>query len=235
MPSGDGPARTIRTAVVTGQHPIDVRAFNQLFRTLPEVDFYPQHLDDFGAASEEERRWYDVVVFYHFHQATPGAEQGWWETGIRAAIEGLGETDQGILVLHHAILAFPDWPLWSELCGIRDRRFGYHPGQTLRINVADSEHPITRSLPDWEMVDETYTMADAGDGSEILLTTEHPLSMRTIAWARRFRNARVLCFQSGHDGAAFTHPQVRTVMARGIRWLAGRSDGEGGGTRCGRS
>ena len=42
-------------------------------------------------------------------------------------------------------------------------------------------------------------MADAGGDNHILLTTDHPRSMRTLAWTRTFRHSRVFCLQPG-DG-----------------------------------
>ena len=72
------------------------------------------------------------------------------------------------------------------------------------------------------MVDETYAMNDAGQGSDILLTTDHPKSMHTIAWTRQFKQARVFCLASGHDNRTYLDPSFRAVVARAIRWLAGR-------------
>ena len=144
-----------------------------------------------------------------------------WRT-FREAIEQLGENQAGILVLHHAILAFPQWPLWSDLCGIQDRSFGFKVDQNLHVDIVDSQHPILRGLAPWEMVDETYIMADPGDDSDLLLTTDHPESMKTLAWTRQYKNARVFCCQSGHDNQVFADSNFRTVIARGIQWLAGR-------------
>ena len=72
------------------------------------------------------------------------------------------------------------------------------------------------------MVDETYTMADAGPGSEILLTIDHPKSMKTIAWTRQFKRSRVFCFQSGHDDRTWANASFREVLRRGIHWCAAR-------------
>ncbi len=47
-------------------------------------------------------------------------------------------------------------------------------------------------------------------------------SMKVLAWARQYKNARVFCCQSGHDNQVFADPNFRTVIARGIQWLAGR-------------
>jgi type 1 glutamine amidotransferase len=66
-------------------------------------------------------------------------------------------------------------------------------------------------------------MNDAGEGSDVLLTTVHPESMKTIAWTRQYKNARVFCYQSGHDNQAYANPNFRKVVARGIHWLAGRT------------
>jgi len=125
-------------------------------------------------------------------------------------------------VLHHALLAFPEWQVWNDIVGIQDRSFGYHQNETLTIEVANPDHPITRGLSNWTMVDETYTMADAGEGCEVLLTAEHPKSMKTIAWTRQHEDARVFCFESGHDHQTWPDPNFREVVRRGIQWCAGR-------------
>lgn len=220
----------IKTAVVTGGHAFDVPGLHALFRSasgalphLPGVEAYIQHMDDFASSPQEVRDGYDVVLFYIMLMEGP-TDDGlpWYQGKPKAALEHLGETEQGIFVLHHAILAYPKWDVWRDIVGIADRSFGFHYGQRLRIQVADPGHPITQGLADWEMVDETYTMQDAGEGSQVLLTADHPLSMRTIAWTRQHKNARVFCFQSGHDDQAFAHPSFRAVIGRGIHWLARR-------------
>ena len=214
---------TQKVAVVTGRHPFDVLGFHAMFRSMPDADCYVQHMEDFSNSPAEVRASYDVVIFYNMHTETPtGEEPRWCERGIKAALEGLGGGKQGIFVLHHAILAFPDWPLWSEIVGIPDRHFGFYHDESIHVEVANPEHPITRGLAPWDMVDETYTMADAGPGSEILLTVDHPRSMRTIGWTRRYKGSRVFCLELGHDNSAFAHPVFRTLVSRGIAWCAGK-------------
>ncbi len=205
---------TITAAVITGEHMFDVPGFHAAFRSMSDVDYYAQSLENFVADLGGARDEYDVLVFYNFHRPAPDARTA-------EALESLGETSQGIVVLHHALLAFPEWPRWSQVCGIDDRTFGYHMDQRVPVQVADPDHPITTGLADWELPDETYTMSSAEEGSRILLTTDHARSMRTLAWTRRFGKSRVFCFQSGHDNAAYADPGFRTVLHRGIRWAAG--------------
>ncbi len=220
----------IKTAVITGEHPYDVVGFQSMLRSLPEIEAYPQNMWDFITDPARGPGDYEVLLFYNCHHGTPAQEDGKLEPGtskqsgaIKEILEGLADGDQGIFLLHHALVAFPDWPLWRELSGMRQR--GNVPvafDQTVRIDVADTEHPLTAPLEPWDIVDETYIIDDADEDSHILLTTNHPQSMKTIAWTRTFGKARVFCYQNGHDNQAYSNPGFRAVVGRGIQWLAGR-------------
>jgi type 1 glutamine amidotransferase len=212
----------VRTAVVTGQHPYDVPAFIDCLDALDGIAAYPQHMEDFCADAGGARDTYEAVIFYHFHQATPTGQGPWYEAPMKAALERIGQTPQGVVVLHHAILAFPQWPFWAELVGIEDRSFSFHIGETVHVEIANADHPITQGLEPWTQVDETYLMADPGAGSEALLTTEHPKSMKCLAWTHEFGKARIFCLQLGHDRSAYEEPRFREVLARGVQWVARR-------------
>jgi type 1 glutamine amidotransferase len=189
---------------------------------MPGIEFLPQELENYVADFGRVRRRYDAVAFYNYHQDLIG-------DGMRpetaAALEELGETEKGIVLWHHGLVAFPRWKLWAGLSGIEDRTFTAHKGQTIGVQVAGVGHPITAGLESWEMVDETYLMEARPCDSEILLTADHPLSMKAIAWTREYGRARVFCFQPGHDRDAYSNPSFRTVLARGIRWAAGGLEG----------
>ena len=215
--------KPVKTAVVTGGHSYDVVNFRDLFHELRGVKGYVQHIDDFASSPQEVRDSYECVVFYTMLRKEPDdAGQPNYAGKPRAALEHLGESGQGILVLHHAILGSAGWPLWNELVGIRDRSFGYHHDESVRVEMADGTHPITHGLAPWEMIDETYTMADPGTDSTVLLTTRHPKSMRTLGWTRTHKNARVFCFQCGHDNQTWENAGFREVLRRGIHWCARR-------------
>ena len=199
-------------AVVTGEHGFQEKQFDAVFENMDGIQFVREDLDVF--VDDPGQKDYDTVVFYNFHRPYPTEAQA-------AAILGLTARGQGIVILHHAILAFPEWDVYSEMCGIADRGFGYHPRQTLEVHVADTTHPITAGMTDWEMGDETYTMDSAGDDSDILLTVAHPNSMEVLGWAREYGNSRIFCLQSGHDDITFSNPNFREVLKRGIQW-AGR-------------
>ncbi len=206
---------TIKTAVITGGHFFDVPGFHAIFRDMPQVDSYIQLEANWAADVGNVLDTYDVFLFYNMPRGLP-------EERTRPVLEQLGESGQGIFLLHHAILAYEQWPFWSELVGISDRSFGYDHAQELSVQIADPDHPITHGIQPWQMVDETYSMASAGDDSHLLLTTDHPNSMHVLGWTRQFRNARVFCFQSGHDNLTYTDPNFRKTILRGIQWCARR-------------
>ncbi|MCX7805500.1 MAG: ThuA domain-containing protein [Planctomycetota bacterium] len=225
----------IRTAVVTGKHPYDVPAFQRMWRELPGVDAYPQHLEEFASSPAATRAGYEVLVFFNFHQAIPtGEEVGGGSTKasrlearldarIKDAMAALGQTVQGILVLHHALLAWPGWERWSAVCGMADRSFGQVNCDRVRTLVLDADHPVTRGLSGWEMDDEIYEMGPPDQGCRILLGTDHPRSMRALAWVHDLGRSRVFVYQSGHDAKAFSNDSFRRVLASAIAWLAGRT------------
>jgi hypothetical protein len=211
----------LKTAVITGGHSFELIEFHQLFRSLSSLDVYIQHLEDFSSSPQEVRDSYDALVFYFMPREGPTDDgQPGWRGKPKRALEHLSETGQGLVILHHALLAYPDWSVWTELVGIENSAFDYYHDETIKVYPSDVAHPITAGLSPWAIVDETYEMADAGKGSEILLTTDHPKSLKTIGWTRSFGGSRVFCFELGHDHLAWEDPSFRTVLERGVLWSA---------------
>jgi hypothetical protein len=212
----------LTVAVVTGGHSYDVPNFHRLFRQMAGLECYIQHVDDFTSSPQPVRESYGVVLFYSMMMAEPQDEgQPWYAGEPRTALAGLGRTQQGIVLLHHALVAYPEWGYWRTMAGITARSDGYDLDQRIRLHVADPDHPITQGLRDWEMVDETYRLPAASEDSHVLVTTDHPASMPTLAWTRMHGNSRVFCFECGHDNQAWADERFRTLLRRGIRW-AGR-------------
>ena len=182
---------------------------------------------------------YDVVVFFNWHLDTPPAiEKGWWQQGTTEVLKQLGNQEQGIVVLHHAITAFPQWEFWSQLMGNRHEERSWHFenlgdlvkelsfDETLHIEIADSDDPITAGLVPWDIRGETWGPTIGGfpgPDCHVLLTTNHPkMRMKAIAWKLQFRRSRVFCFQPGHDNYSWADKNFRKVLLRGIQWAACR-------------
>lgn len=215
------PTNPLTVAVITGGHSYDVPNFHRFFRNLAGVDAYIQHLDDFATSTDAVRDSYDVLLFYIMMMEGPTDALPGFRGKPRRVLERLAQTGQGIVVMHHALLAYPEWPAWNALVGIGDRKLhGYSHDETLAIQVVDSTHPITQGLQDWTLVDETYAMADADADNQLLLTVDHADSMRTIAWARTYGQSRIFCLQLGHDNQAWADQNFQTLVRQGIAWSA---------------
>ena len=212
MPSSTQP---IMTAVITGNHPFEVIEFTNLFRHMPGIDPYPQYLENWADDLSHVRDRYQAIVFYNMHMEPPNEK-------VKAALEALGQVEQGIVFLHHGLLGFPKWQVWSSIIGIQNRSFSYSNGETVHVQIADPDHPITKGQSPWTMIDETYAMDEAGPDSHVLLTTDHPKSLRTLAWTRKYEKSRVFVLASGHGKETYANPNFQTVLLRGIQWAAGR-------------
>lgn len=215
--------KPIQMAVVTGGHSFNVIEFHRLFRQLENIEVYIQHMDDFASSSAEIRHSYDVILFYTMLLDGPTDDGHPWYAGKpKSVLEELGQIGQGIFMLHHSILAYREWPIWSQIVGFSDLTHDVTMAQTLFVEVEEHEHPITSGISGWDMVDETYKMCDPEPDSQILLTTKHPTSMRVLAWTRQYKNSRVFCYQSGHDSRTWDNPNFITMLWRGIEWCARR-------------
>jgi hypothetical protein len=74
----------------------------------------------------------------------------------------------------------------------------------------------------FEIHDEAYAGFETDPEATVLLTTNHPKSGKEIAWVKTYGNSRVLYLQLGHDHFAYENPDYARLVARGIRWSAGR-------------
>ncbi len=216
-------SENISVAVITGGHAFDVPNFHILFDNVPGADCYIQHIENFCADVGKVQEEYDVVLFYTMPRGIPSQEGRGPHRRIGPALEKLGKTKQGIFILHHGVLTYGEWDVFSKLVGIKNREIdSFDHDINLRIEITNSNHPITTDLEPWDMIDETYVMQEPEASCEILLETNHPKSMNAIAWTHDVDEARVFCFQSGHDNQTYVNPGFRTVLERGIQWCAGR-------------
>ena len=86
----------------------------------------------------------------------------------------------------------------------------------LSTSAALALDDIDLNLEDFTTTDETYLMKGPTGESRTLLTTDHPRSMREIAWTRANGDSRVFCLQLGHDsvGWASSAEQSDQVVGR---------------------
>ena len=208
-------------AVVVGYHSFDVRSFQDMLESFSGIHCYIQHLEQFTSSPEQVRDSYDAVVFYTMEHRTPDEDRPWYEGSVKEAMEHLGECGQGLVVLHHSLLAFENWPVWKELSGLDPALYqDYRLDVPQSYGIVSAEHPITKGLRDFEMEDEIYICETVHPvpGMEILVEAKEGGNMNAVAWTKTYRNARVFSFQAGHGPSVYDHEAFRTILRRGILW-----------------
>lgn len=210
----------LKVAVLVECHPFDIVNFQKMLWSFEDCDCFVQAFDLF-AQDEVNQESYDVVLYYNM--SLPKLAE---ENPVRKYLEEkLGNTKQGIILLHHALLSFPKWDLWTKVSGVKvrceDGVFQYHQNETVNEHIMDASHPITEGIKDFTLVDETYIIGEPDEeGNKILVTTNNAQSIKNIAWTRTYKNSRVFCYASGHDNKAYENETFRKLIHNAILWAS---------------
>lgn len=210
----------VRALLITGGHDHET-AFYTLFEGYNDLAWLPVASSTTAYQSDLRPR-YDVVIMYDFSRDLD--EKG--KKNLREFVE----SGKGIVVLHHALLNYQEWPWWyEEVVGGRYRLKSEKnaPSSTVKdrqqiyVRLAD-EHPVTAGISPFHIVDETYKRMWFSPRIKPLLTTDNPNSDRALAWVGPCASSRVIAIQLGHGHTAFGHPSYRALVHRAILWSAGR-------------
>ncbi len=218
----------IRVLVVTGGHGFEAKPFYAMFDSIPDVTTHEASYPNVADALEPELADnFDVIVFYDM-----------WAQGItpqqQTAFAALLKRGIGVVALHHTLAAHQNWPEYQQIIGgkyhlidqvVGDKKVAkssYAHGQDIKVHIANADHPITKGLKDFEIHDETYKDYSTDPEATVLLTTDHPTSDRELAWTKTYEQSRVVYIELGHDHLAYENPSYRKLVARAIRYVAGR-------------
>ena len=211
--------KKLQVAVLVENHPYDVVSFQKMLDSWDDCDCFVQPIDLF-VQDEINRDRYDVVLWYNMNWNEPA--EG---SALRRYMEqNIGKNGQGIVLMHHALLTFQGWPLYTQVCGLSDRggdHFRFHQNEVVHQHILPVSHPITAGVEDFTITDETYSIGEPDQpGNTVLITTDNQSGVRNIAWVRQYRGSRVFCYASGHDNAAYADPNVRRILHQGLLWAA---------------
>ena len=208
----------IRVLVVTGGH-----TYPTSFYTVFEQ---PGIAWDHVASSEEAyksdlRERYDVLVLYDMPKTLSA-------TGAQN-LRAFAEAGNGIVVVHHAIVSYPEWDWYRDLIGGRylDKPLGdraastYRHDEQMRIAIAHA-HPVTEGLTAFSVRDETYKGMWLAPTNTVLLTTDNPTGDPPVAWISAYPHSRVVTIQLGHGPESHRDKSYRRLVLNSIRWSSER-------------
>jgi type 1 glutamine amidotransferase len=160
---------------------------------------------------------YDVVIQYagnRSHACTPDQL-----AGLRRFVERGG----GYVPLH-----FTTANADADFLAFVGASFNGHPPHgPFQVRVSDADHPITHGLGNIDIEDECYrSVLPDRTSLRVLMTSHHPDPKEAIdgepsAWVKEIGRGRLFYSALGHDARSFSHPGLRELLTRGIRWAAG--------------
>jgi type 1 glutamine amidotransferase len=217
-------AQKIKVLLVTGGHGFEHGPFYDVFNVQQNItyDTLVQPKANALIASPEVNQ-YDVLVFYDMVDSI--------QPRVQQAYINLLKKGKAMIFLHHSLVSYQDWPEYVRIVG---GQYHTHPvvvrGDTLRANyehdvtlpvmVSDKRHPVTRGIPDFQIVDERYGECEIKVSVKPLLSTTHSKSMRNLAWIHHYGNSDVIYIQLGHGPTAFANANYRKLIQQAIAWSA---------------
>ncbi len=216
-----------KVLIITGGHGFEREPFFKMFSDNATLAFTAaEHAKGSATAwDREDLTNFDAVVLYDMPMKITDAQ--------KAKVLSLFAKGTGLVVLHHALVSFPDWSDYERIIGGRwpqppkgqpqvSDKVGYQHDVEVPVVIADTKHPITAGLRDFSLRDEIYWGFRVGTDVHPLLTTTHPKSGNPLMWTRTEGKSRIVFLQLGHDHFAFDNPNFRELVARSIIWSTAR-------------
>ena len=210
-----GSAKKLQVLVLVGGHPFQVKPFHELFESFPDMKCTFVEEKAGGEAFDNIDHWpYDAIVLYNHNKNLPEKQR---QNFLKLMDRGVG-----LVVLHHGLHAYRDWPEFQKIAGITSFVSDAKDNVDYTIHIEDPQHPIVKGMRDFAVKDETYRGNQADPKVHVILTTDEPTNNRAIAWVHTYRKSPVCFLQLGHGAGTYGQKEFRRVLGNAIRWSAGR-------------
>lgn len=213
----------INVLVTVGGHAFRPATFYKLFEDNPEIT-HTIAVEKTGADAydRDDLLSYDVIVLYDFQRELTDAQ--------RAKFLSLFDKGTGVVVLHHALLSYQNWPEYERIAGgkylLDNEKVGdkvtppstYQGNVNIDVKLIAKDHPVTADLSDFTIFDEIYRGVRTTSDITTLMTAED----KPLAWVRSEKQSRVVGIMIGH-GPAYADANFQRLLRQSIRWAAKRS------------
>ena len=221
----------IKIAVLTGTHKYNKKKFSNIFKSFNNIEFeiLKKSMKEGKHIYDDIKDWpYDVLVFYNYRNILTGKQK---KNFLKLTDKGVG-----LVILHHALMCYPDWPEFDKVAGARFYH-KKHPreGDThslskagwkdpyMKIHVEDPDHPITKGLSDFTVHDENYLNWGYFEGNHLLLSADSKENTKEIAYTRKYKNSKVCYIMLGHGPhksgpGCYEDKNFLLLLSNAIRW-----------------
>ena len=214
----------IKVLVVTGGHGFDKEPFFAIFKGMDGIAFDTAEQKQTSEAYDRDPSKYDVLVLYDMPQKITEAQN---KNFLKFLADG-----KGLVALHHCLGSYQNWPEFQKIIGgkfyiaerteegVKHPKSGWKHDVKFTVKIADKSHPIAQGLSDFEIFDEVYSKYLVRGGVEVLLTVDHPLSGKVIAWTHSYGKAPVVYLLLAHGPSGYNNLSYQKLVANAIRWAA---------------
>ena len=215
--------KTAHVLFITGGHDYNKQQFDALLSKLPITYDHVEHPNAHKMLKSENISKYDVVLLYDMPKEI--SEEA------RADFIAMLKTGKGLVVLHHAFCSYDIWPEYVKITGGRYHHFPwkkdgveqtpstYKHDVVFNIKVEDKNHPITKGLSDFSVIDETYGNTEILPTVHPLLSTNEPTNGPLVCWTNKYGKSRVVTLTLGHDNQVWVNPSFIEILSRSILWV----------------
>jgi putative membrane-bound dehydrogenase-like protein len=193
-----------------GLQPIE--RYRELKQALGQQGFNLTFIENLNEITRERLDLYDALIVYASHEAEklPEAIVPWVRDG------------GAVVALSNASANFQPSPEWFQLLG---GRLDKHGEAEFSPQVVETDHPITKDLPEFEARDRALTHRDLSADRQVLQVREPVIPGETgpqpWTWIRTEGKGRVFYTASGHDFQVWNESAYRELLRRGILWSVG--------------
>ena len=214
--------KPVKVLFITGGHDYDKENFNALLSKLPIVYDHVEHPAAHGMLKADKLDKYEVVLLYDMPKEISSEAQ-------RDFIAMLNK-GKGLVVLHHAFCSYDFWPEYVKIVGGRYHHYPwmkdgavqkpstYSHDTNMPIHVEDKNHPITKGLTDFEIIDEAYGGTEILPSVHPVLSTPSPVSGPLVCWTNTYGPSRIVALTLGHDKQSWENPAFIKTLSRSIVW-----------------
>ncbi|MDP6635342.1 MAG: ThuA domain-containing protein [Phycisphaerae bacterium] len=217
--------KPLRVVILVGGHGYDKKNFEKAWGGHGDIACEVWKGKPYSVFDDISKFKYDVILMFNLSSGITDAQK---TNFLKLLKKGVG-----LVVWHHAMANCQNWPEFEKIAGCKYwMKAGEKDGKKIvrsayahdryQMKIANTDHPITKGMKDFEIDDESYYRQTFADGINVLVTTKHPKSDKPIAWTVNYKGSKVFGFQGGHDAKAWTNPGHRRLLSNGIRWVSGR-------------
>jgi len=213
-------AKKLNILVVTGGHGFDQKSFFEMFDLFQNISYtelkQPEANSQLGTIDPKS---FDAVVFYDMPKTISEKE--------KESYHKLLKLGKGLVFLHHSQCSYQEWDDYKNIVGGKYHEekntaatSTYQHDVTFTVKIADSKHPVTRGIKDFEILDEVYGNTEVLPGVTPLLTADHPQSSKIIGWTHQKENSRIVYIQPGHDKNGWFNPNYQKLVKQAITFVS---------------